>query len=477
MAIVELINQEERFHQLSKPPIIANTIDTSTKDAREKFDAMLVTLYDCDTVRSAPQCSCGELKGLFHLGEQCDVCGDEVVEVFSKEVEADIWIVPLPGTGAFITPICWHILSRLMNVNSGFNSLLYLTDPYYRPTKPVNNRIKYLMEDKGHKRGLSYFYEHFDEVMHDYIHFKSKSIPKALRLLQQFVEHNRGKIFTRYLMVPNRILFPIEKSGKSNYGDKNMEGIIDGVRIIQECESRADTMSLKKMESRMVKVMEKFTKFHYEYVKSTIGGKPGIFRQHVLGGRWHFTTRAVVISIYEPHDFREVHYPWVSAINQFQIQLINKLIGRGLGLDEIHRLLKEHATRYHPLLDELFKELIDESPHIGLPIILQRNPTIRRPSAILVYVTKVKPNTNDNTISMSIGNLTGLNADFDGDQLNSVSLQDYVTYSNFVVLSPDHNVMDLSVPWQISDSLKMQSPVISTTANWISHGRRMAYGD
>ena len=72
---------------------------------------------------------------------------------------------------------------------------------------------------------------------------------------------------------------------------------------------------------------------------------------------------------------------------------------------------------------------------------------------------------------------TVLDTKFDGDQLNSVSLQDYVTYSNFVVLSPDHNVMDLSVPWQISDSLKMQSPVISTTANWISHGRRMAYGD
>ena len=72
---------------------------------------------------------------------------------------------------------------------------------------------------------------------------------------------------------------------------------------------------------------------------------------------------------------------------------------------------------------------------------------------------------------------TVLDTKFDGDQLNSVSLQDYVTYSNFVVLSPDHNVMDLSVPWQISDSLKMQSPVISTTANWISHGRRMVYGD
>lgn len=70
-----------------------------------------------------------------------------------------------------------------------------------------------------------------------------------------------------------------------------------------------------------------------------------------------------------------------------------------------------------------------------------------------------------------------MNTPFDGDALNTVHIQDQETHDRFAVLAPEHNVMDLSTPWGISSNLKLQPPVVSTTANWILQGRKKAYAD
>lgn len=477
MASGYLLNMEDVLNSLDKPPIFANDFSVGTEEEKTRFDNMLLTVYEQDTLNPTPQCSCGNVKGRFRLGERCNDCGDIVTEIFASTIESNIWLIPLPGTDAFITPVMWQMLRDRMRLVGGFDTLKWLTDSYYRFPKGLPDRIQFLL-DKGHERGLNYFHKNFDKVMHDLIHYNGKNkIPAKLESLIELIKYNRDKIFTGFLPVPNRVMFPIEKSGKASYGDKSMVHIVNAVRVIQEGESRRDTLSPKQMEHRMVKCIELFAKFHFEYVKKVLGTKNGALRQHLLGGRWHFTSRAVIGSIYEPHDFREVHFPWVVAVEQFKMLLTNKLIRRNHSLDEISDLLRKHAVTYSPYLAEIFDELIKESPYIGLPIIFQRNPTIKRPSAILVYVSKIKSNSNDHTIAASVGNLTGMNADFDGDALNTVHIQDQETHDRFAVLAPEHNVMDLSTPWGISSNLKLQPPVVSTTANWILQGRKKAYAD
>ena len=292
----------------------------------------------------------------------------------------------------------------------------------------------------------------------------------------ELINYNRDVIFTTKLPVPNRVMFPIEKSGKNNYGNRSMIHLVDAVRIIQEGEVKQDTQRQAQQESRMVKAMELFISFISITLRKSSVPKMARLDSTYLAADG-ISLRAVIGSIYSPHDFREVHFPWAVAMEQFYMQIANKLIKRGHSLDEINGLMRKHATVYSEYIDEIFKELIDESPYIGLPIIFQRNPTIRRPSAILVYVTKIKTNADDHTIAASVGNLTGMNADFDGDALNNVHLQDIDSHDNFVCLSPEWNVMDLSVPWGYLCNLKLQPPVVSTTANWLLHGRRKAYGE
>lgn len=481
MSVTRMVDQTSDFNMLETEPVIANQYDITTQEGRRKFDNMLLTVYEGNSLKPAPQCSCvrNPLRGRFRLGELCPVCGDTVSEVFTKDVESSIWLVPLPDVPAFITPLAWDIMQKAMKLES-VDCLKFLTDPYFKIKNPkLPPRLRAVIEKfvNEHGRGLTMFYEHFDDIMQTFIyHGASRTIPEKLRVLDEFIKANRDKIFTKALPVPNRVMFPIERGGVASYGDENMVNAVNAVRVIQEGESRKHALSLKSQESRMVKCIELFTKYHFQTVKKLIGAKYGMARQHIFGGRWHFSSRAVVVSIYEPHDFRTVYLPWAVAVEQFHIQLVNKLLARNYNPQQAYNLLKKHSTSYSALIDELFHELIDECPYIGLPIILQRNPTIRRPSAVMVYVSKIKTDCRDHTISISTGNLTGMNADFDGDQLNTVSLQDAVSHDNFQVLSPEHNVMDLSTPWALSDALKLQPPVISTTSSWLAHGRKIAYG-
>lgn len=481
MSSTIMVNQSDDFNKLDTTPIIANQYDVTTLDGRRKFDNMLLTVYEGNSLKPSPQCSCirNPLRGRFRLGELCPNCGDVVSEVFTKEVNSNIWLVPLPETPAFVSPLAWYVMQKAMKVER-VDCLKYICDPFYKTKEtkmPLRLRAvqeKYLDE---HGRGLSTFYEHFDGIMDTFINQSNSSrTPPKLKQLDEFIKYNRDNIFTTALPVPNRVMFPIEQSGSASYGDKNMVNAVNAVRTIQEAESKKHSMSKKGQESRMVKCIELFTTYHFGTIKELIGSKYGMARQHVFGGRWHFSSRAVVVSIHDPHDFRTVYLPWVIAVEQFRIQLVNKLLKRNYSPRQAYELLQLHATMYSEVLDELFHELIEESPYIGLPIILQRNPTIRRPSAVMVYVTKVKTDCRDHTISISVGNLTGMNADFDGDQLNTVSLQDAVSHDRFEVLSPDHNVADLSTPWALNDTLKLQPPVISTASSWLANGRKVAYG-
>ena len=98
-------------------------------------------------------------------------------------------------------------------------------------------------------------------------------------------------------------------------------------------------------------------------------------------------------------------------IDECVTHITNKLLRKGLSPSECEKFLMLHTNKYHPDLDAIFKELIEESPYPGLPIILQRNPSLVRGSAQQFYVTKIKPDPSVNTISLSVLTLAAPNAD------------------------------------------------------------------
>ncbi|MNY13518.1 hypothetical protein D3C86_1466540 [compost metagenome] len=155
----------------------------------------------------------------------------------------------------------------------------------------------------------------------------------------------------------------------------------------------------------------------------------------------------------------------------FKIHLTNKLLKRGFTPNEANKFLFENTLCYHPLLDELFKELIAEAPRGGIAVIFQRNPTLTRLSAQRLYVKRVKTNPAINTISPSVNILSGMNADFDGDALNGIVILDKKTLEKLDPLAPKNGVLDLRTPRAISGHVSLSSTMIATIANFIHHGK------
>ncbi len=204
----------------------------------------------------------------------------------------------------------------------------------------------------------------------------------------------------------------LESNSVISYADTTMTLAIDALKTIASIENSSTPLTQRGRESRTLKAVMLLAQYYVSFASKTMAGKPGVFRKHVFGGRPHFTGRAVITSITDKHDYEELHLPWSLAVKLFKVHLTNKLLRRGFSPVELIRFLDTYTLQYHPLLDELFRELIVEAPKgRGIPCILHRNPTLARGSAQRLYIRLIKTDVDDNTISLSALCLKAPNAD------------------------------------------------------------------
>ena len=70
------------------------------------------------------------------------------------------------------------------------------------------------------------------------------------------------------------------------------------------------------------------------------------------------------------------------------------------------------------------------------------------------------------TVSISVNILAAYNADFDGDEMTLLLIQDMEQWQYFSRLSPNYLIWDVQKLEKISGVNELPSPIISTIANW-----------
>ena len=173
--------------------------------------------------------------------------------------------------------------------------------------------------------------------------------------------------------------------------------------------------------------------------------------------------------ITDKHEYDEIHIPWGVATSVFRYHILNKMLARGMckTVNEGIAFLNAHAKLYSPVLDGLFEELIAESPYGGIPCSLGRNPSLHRSSLQAVRITKIRKDPDIPTIGISILVVRGLNAVFDGDEINCMLFLDNLVTDEMKHLAPHKSVFDLNEPRQVSGNLAMPKPVVATVSNWL----------
>ena len=406
-----LINHDELFSSMTGTPVIVNDFDTSSQEDKERLNNLIYTRYEGDSLEVLPTCDCGQVSGEYNVGVRCDNCGSECVAVTERPLESLLWIAAPQGVKTLINPDAWIILSSYLTWN-GYNMLEWMTNPSYKIPQDITLKSIKKFREMGLERGINYFYDNFDAIVAMLFERKLfKCDNKDVDGLANFIQRYRDCIFSQHIPIPSKLAFITESTATGIYTDTSMTPAIDAIRTISTLENSLSPVSLRTRQSRAVQAVAKLADYYKTFFKTQLATKYGWFRKHVFGSRLHFSFRAVISSISDNHYYEELHLPWSMSVMLFKAHLSSKLLKRGFTPNEAIKFLYEHTLTHHPLLEELFNELIREAPEGGIPVILQRNPTLTRLSAQRLRVTKIKTDPAINTVSVSVLVLSGMNAD------------------------------------------------------------------
>jgi hypothetical protein len=475
---LSLVNFDKVFNTLSQEPVIVNDLPAFTEANLDMIHKTIYVRHTPDMLSNVPSCTCGKSKGEYRLHTTCPFCHTEVRPVVAEQLETITWIRAPRGVKGLMNPIVWTMMSERFSIGS-FNLIQYLTDPQYRVPENQVGKFTPITDQLPFERGMNSFIENFQEIKEFLFSlniFKSRVKGRVTTdFLRKLLDENPEALFAEHLPIPHRSLLVVEDGTSGGvYLDEFTPKAINAVLTLAGIDTPSSkgelTTSLRLRESRAVRAVARLAEYYYYVCSKRLAKKEGIFRKHVFATRSHFSFRAVVASITEPHHHEQIYIPWGVATSVFQIHLTNKLYRLGFTPNEAQDFLHRYATTYHALLDHLFKELIAESPDPrGIPATLNRPPSLKRGSIQAVFIPRVKHPDEGQTVSMSILIVRPLNCDFDGDALQfTLALDGYIANA-LKNLAPYKNSFSLDNIRAISAALEHSKTVVATTSNWMEH--------
>lgn len=397
---VELVNFDDEFAKLKNTPIIVNDFQTDTQEQKQLILSKIMTKYNNDIMDTIPRCDCGELIGADKKGEYCPNCLSHVTFKLEDKIEAILWARTPKGVKAFINPMVWNILSKFFK-KAQYDVLQWVCNTGYVGKGREPKEIKYLKEI-NFKRGYNNFIENFWEVLDFLFNLPNYKKKANKNKIIEFLKEYEKCIFSQYIPFPNRSLLVIENTNFDRYAEPVIFSAIDAINMITSIDCTLIESKLWVKENRTVKMISAISKFTEEYFRKHIAKKTGLFRKHFYGSRAHYSFRAVISSITREHEYDEIHVPWNIGMGAFRTFLQNKLERKGYHCNQITEIINKYSNQYNEEIDQIFQELINESPEKGIVITFCRNPTLGMGSIQRLRVTKVKTNLNDPTISLSI---------------------------------------------------------------------------
>jgi len=367
-----LVDFNEVFQCLSEPPIIINDVSNGSAEDRDGIRDLITTRYTDDMITLLPSCRCGSIKGEFSIGVKCSICNTLVKSSFENSIEPTIWFRKPTGVEKLISPIIWIMLKNKFK-KPGFNIIQWLTDRTYNPTVRQPKVLSKIMET-GIKRGYNNFVEHFDDIIAILYSIKDFQGRKGEHdYLQDLLRDNRHLVFSDYIPLPNKTLLIVEKTNLGVYVDTNIVDAVDAIEMLVSIDRNFHDQSQHVKENRTAKALAKLSEFYEKFYRTSLQPKTGQFRRHIFASRTNSSFRAVISSLTDTHRYDEIHVPWGIGLTAFRPHLLNKLLKLGMELNSAIGLLLGHVEKYHPLLDRILQELIQESPNQSIAVLLQRN--------------------------------------------------------------------------------------------------------
>lgn len=400
-------------------PILINDAKYVTKEDRQAFSSILMSMYSHDVLSNVPTCACGKMEKGWRLGDRCKKCETLVEYPSEGDLDFRTWMRTPAGVNGFIIPIVWVQLTKLLNP-TGYNLLHYLVTSGGTTPTNVNQitqkRLKYL-ESIKFPRGWNNFIANFDwfiDILPDLCKINSTKRMKDAVKYAAYLRTVRDRVFPQYMPVPIQAMLVLDQIAHGGgFADKeSIAGAIVAAKTIADVErDRVKPLSMAQKEQKMLSITTNLVDYYVTTIKTTFCSKKGWIRGCIWRTKYPWSGRAVIKSLTGPHDDREIHIPWTMGVEIFKWHIFNKLYRRGYTYEQCNLILTRAVNVHSKLVSSILKELISEARFLGPACAFQRNPSLSRLSAQLFYITEVKDNLNDKTISMSALKCVGPNAD------------------------------------------------------------------
>src|SRR5574344_856480 len=378
-------------------------------------------LGDTDPYIDMYRCSCGALRSKSKSGMRCEKCG-----TICKEVGEDLsqfgWIEVNAEYG-IINPDMYKLLETF------FGRSKFTKDKRKNKNTVLDNMLDFDpdIDENGHVTGLKVketepyygigmieFYHRFDEIF-DFYYNKSKTNVNKSAIYKD-INEERDKLFIHSIPVFTTLLRPMDINADTMYYEKtngyyrmmvSLAGSINKNRRAMDRTSRLKNVQLYRLQMKYMEL--------YDELMEIVSGKKGELRQ-LVSGRFSFSSRSVIKQ--NPYlRIDQVELPYAELVITLEQQIINIL----------HRT---YNSSYQEAWNKWFKavSIVDDTivkiirdimksscDGQGIPVIVNRNPTISFGSIVQMYCVGINFNY---TMSVPLQILPGLAADFDGDVLN-----------------------------------------------------------
>lgn len=364
------------------------------------------TLQDVNPFMEKYKCECGELMGRVNNGLMCKQCKTPV-KFIDDDFEYFGWIV-LKNKYCAIHPNLYKSIAFFIGAKRLNNILEPIDekdiDGYTVKRKPINPK-----DEPFAGIGMIQFRDKFKEVM-DFYYAKN---PGKAEYYTDIID-NMDKVFIHSIPVFTTHLRPYRVEGESLFfGDTNKyyNMIAKFAAII----NKDDLKIYRNKKSKKKLLYDLQMKYNdlYTEIESILSGKKGYMRK-VFGGRFDFSARSVIVS--NPSlRADEVTMSYKALIVLLQQRIINILHkSNNMSYSDAQKVWYHAYLNVDEKMVQILKTIIREHGR-GIPILLNRNPTIQYGSIMQMYVVDF---TFTYTIELPLTVLESFNADFDGDAMN-----------------------------------------------------------
>lgn len=278
------------------------------------------------------RCKCGALMGKCYDGMICNICGTEV-QYHDIDLKKTGWIIL--NKYKCMSPIYQAKLADVLGKFEGDRVLDKIIEMDYKDGEEITYTDKELANIKKHpftKKGAIWLSEHIDEVL-DFYEKKKPSKAKAFRELRL----EKDRMFTHCIPVFTSLLrteMPGERGGKEyklkiNTCYKAIIRTVNAINSLTEEISPTDEFGINDLTINSIDILlgsiyKEIDKI-FEITYNDLTNKNGIITSKVLGGRYNFSARNIIIPSARSGrlDSDEIEISYVAFMELYRYEIQN----------------------------------------------------------------------------------------------------------------------------------------------------------